>query len=231
MAKRVTHYNASWEQKDEYSNWLSSGKTTATAFCRVCKSSFNIGYQGVAALDQHAKGTNHQSKMDSMKGQRTFSFTNSETLTMPTLPIAFTHDDLVAKAEIMFMLRLAKYNHSFSSIDELCSTLRAICPNDKVVQDLNIGYTKASYSLTHGIAPYFQSMLRDKIRKAPFYTLLYDESTTTQDVKQMDLLARFWDREASQISCRYLGASFLGHATSRRRVLDRLCCHQVKILD
>ncbi|KAG1714939.1 Thymus-specific serine protease [Nymphon striatum] len=35
------------------------------------------GYQGVAALDQHANGINHQNKIDSMKGQRTVSFTKS----------------------------------------------------------------------------------------------------------------------------------------------------------
>ena len=58
MAKRQTFYNPTWEEQEGFS-WLARGNVSTSAHCKICKSSFAVGYQGFSAVQQHKKGSQH----------------------------------------------------------------------------------------------------------------------------------------------------------------------------
>jgi hypothetical protein len=121
-----------------------------------------------------------------------------------------SQDDQIAKAEILFLLRLVKHDHSFSSCDDLSIVLRAAF-NDPVANGMSLAGTKASYSISHGLAPYFHDVLIADVKNA-WFTLLVDETTTKQNVKQFDIHIRYWSPVEQQVVRRYLTSTFLGHA-------------------
>ena len=61
--------------------------------------------------------------------------------------------------------------------------------------------------------PYFQKQLICDVNssKNPV-TLHYDETTTTQVIKQMDLHFRFWSEEQNEVVRRFYTALMFGHA-------------------
>jgi len=48
--------------------------------------------------------------------------------------------------------------------------------------------------------------------KNSWYSLIVDETTTEQNVKQFDMHVRYWSASENKIARRYLSSSFLGHA-------------------
>ena len=83
-------------------------------------------------------------------------------------------------------------------------------PANIVASDFSCGSTKVSYLITHGLAPHFKKLLLDDIVKSMTgYTLHYDEATTEQNKKQMDLIIRYWSTTQNKITVHYLGSFFL----------------------
>ena len=57
-----------------------------------------------------------------------------------------------------------------------------------------MGKTKASYLICHGLAPYFKYRLLNVLRKTRFIVTSFDESFNKVISKgQMDVLVRFWN--------------------------------------
>ena len=68
--------------------------------------------------------------------------------------VTLSSEEQIAHAEILFVLRSVQHDHSFRSSDDLVPVLRAAF-NDPVVNGMTLGASKASYSITYGIAPYY----------------------------------------------------------------------------
>lgn len=60
-------------------------------------------------------------------------------------------------------------------------------------QEFTLCRTKASYVMSDGIQPLVVKMLVDDLCKSEAaITLMFDETTTVQVKKQMDILVRYW---------------------------------------
>ena len=73
-----------------------------------------------------------------------------------------------------------------------------------------------------GIALYFRQLRDAKLKKAPLYTLSFDESPNeiTQE-SEVGVMVQHWDEEENEVMTRYLGSTFLGHSTAVN-LMDKL---------
>ena len=82
-------------------------------------------------------------------------------------------------------------------------------PSDKTAAKFACWETKMMYLVCHGIAPYLQTCLRNKIRNQQF-VLMFDESYNRfMKSKRVDILVRFWD--VYNVVSRYYDSKFTGH--------------------
>ncbi len=214
MPKRLTTFDDSWLTDARFSRWIAkSSVSKSEAYCNLCKRTFSVGNGGLYQVEQHREGVKHATLEKESASQPKFGSTGG-VMYMQTsnLVKVLSQEDQIAKAEILFLLRLIKHDHSFASCDDLSVVLRAAF-NDPVSNGLTLSATKASYGISHGIAPYFHSTIIADMTSS-WYSLVVDETTTRQNLKQFDIHVRFWSQTQQQIVRRYLTSSFLGHATA-----------------
>ena len=72
----------------------------------------------------------------------------------------------------------------------------------------------SSYVISHGLGPYFLQKTIDDILSLPdtYYTLHFDETTTSQIKKQLDVLVRYYSYTHCEVRMRFLKAVVFGHA-------------------
>ena len=67
----------------------------------------------------------------------------------------------------------------------------------------------------HGLAPYFQRQLVNKIQQCEHIVVGFDESLNkVAQRQQMDLNVRFWNNETNEVETRYLTSEFLGRSSA-----------------
>ena len=127
--------------------------------------------------------------------------------------IPLTLDEKVKKAEILLVMKLTASNYSFNSYADISDICKIAFADSDIAQHMKLGSTKASYLIVHGLAPYFQSyFLRDMRAGIGYYTLYFDETTTRQVKKQMDIHVAYWSPLFNRVIGLYLDSKFLGHA-------------------
>jgi hypothetical protein len=68
------------------------------------------------------------------------------------------------------------------------------------------------YIASYGLAPFFKSLLQNKLQEEP-YVFMFDESLNKEQQKnQMDMVVRFWNHDSVQ--SRFYNSMFMGHATA-----------------
>ena len=80
-------------------------------------------------------------------------------------------------------------------------------------QHFSLGRTKASYLFSDGLGPFLVRQLAQVLNDSECgYTLMLDETTTAQVVKQLDILVRFWCDANEEVQTKYLSSIFFGRA-------------------
>lgn len=116
------------------------------------------------------------------------------------------------KAEVWWCLKTVVSNYSFSSNEETAYVFQQMFKDSAIAKNMSCGETKSMYISCFGIAPYFQSLLENKVKDKPF-VMAFDESLNTYlQKKQLDILLRFWEHD--RVESRYYTSDFLGHAAA-----------------
>ena len=93
------------------------------------------------------------------------------------------------KAEILWALKSVMSHFSYSSACDVVDVFRAMFPDSNIAQGMSCGPLKLSYLITFGIAPYFEQVLVEDLKKAPCFVLSFDESLNTElHEEQMHIL-------------------------------------------
>ena len=66
------HLREKWLGEDQFRNRLKRGQSNTTAYCNVCKKSFDISSMGRTALRSHLKGKKHQELAESTSTRNSF---------------------------------------------------------------------------------------------------------------------------------------------------------------
>ena len=103
------------------------------------------------------------------------------------------HGDEGQKAEIFWLAKVASNNFSLRSTDNLGDLFKAMFPDSKIAANFHLSCTSSSYMISEGLSPYFTRMIVNDLLKSSLpFSLHFDETTTAQVKKQMDLTLRYW---------------------------------------
>ena len=84
----------------------------------------------------------------------------------------------------------------FVVCNDVKNLFQLMFPSDAIAKDFTCGANKMSYLVTHGLAPYFKEQLVKDVKKLNTgFTIHFDETTTAQVKKQMDVIIRYWSLE------------------------------------
>ena len=124
-------------------------------------------------------------------------------------------------AEALWALKTAKDVFSFCSSDGFPHLLQRMCPDSELAKGVKMSCTKVSYVIGHGLGPYFLQKTVDDILNTPrtYFTLHFDETTTLQIKRQLDILVGTIHNE---VRVGFLKAAVFGHAYAES-VANELC--------
>lgn len=232
MPDYKTKFNDSWlEQVDSNGHvlrmWCKKG-SMYTGHCIICNRTFACDSSGLPQLLSHAKSEKHKDLMKSHFSSTQRRLTTTKTVrddeaegastslvTLREVP-KWTHADRVTKAEILWTIKVANATFSYDSTEGIGELFRQMFNDNQsnsVVGDFKLSASKVSYTISHGLGPYFREDVVSTLKNSGLpYTLHLDETTTVQVSKQLDLLVRYWS--AGRVVVRYLTSVFLGHATA-----------------
>ena len=109
-----------------------------------------------------------------------------------------------SKAEIKWAVKSISVGYSNNSCYDIANLFREIfpCQNSKLFQ---LGPAELKYITNFGIAPYFKSVLLERIEESSFYVISYDESLNKKtQSSETDLLVRYFDETEERVKTRYL---------------------------
>ena len=107
------------------------------------------------------------------------------------------------KAECLWEFKVAKQDWSFRSCDDINPLFYCMFPCE-IPRKFLVDPTKMSYIVQHGLSEVLLNELVDDIKASiGTFTLLLDETTTSQVKKQCDFLIRYWSKSEDSVSTRY----------------------------
>jgi hypothetical protein len=233
MPKQKTVFDEDWRSDPRFSAWLrKSSVSSSDAYCTACKASFSVANGGVYQVIQHHQGKKHINLVKADSAQTKLHIAGGfVSVDNSGCKVQLSTEDQISRAEILFLFRLVKHNHSFSSSSDLVPVLRAAF-TDPVANGMTLGASKAAYSLTYGLGPFFHKQLVDDMKNV-WYSLQVDETTSEQNVKQFDLHVRYWSPVEDKVTRRYFASSFLGHARAddlKSSIIDALSQDNLPLL-
>ena len=73
-----------------------------------------------------------------------------------------------------------------------------------MAKSLTMSRLMASYVLQDGLGPLLSQWLATTLKKSKgTFAKIFDETSTHQNRKQMDILLRFWDKDKNQVVTKY----------------------------
>ena len=96
-------------------------------------------------------------------------------------------------------------------MDAMVDLFTVMFPDSDIAKGMKMKKDKANYLIKHGLAPYFEKLLIDKVSSSFVHSLSFDESANTCAQKgQMDIMVRFWDEDKMAAETRYFNISVYG---------------------
>ena len=120
------------------------------------------------------------------------------------------HKETVLKGEVIWALQILVNNYSFRSSAGKGELFSSVFPDNEITKQFQMGKTKVSYLIYHGLAPYFKDRLLNVLNETKFIVTSFDESfNKVISNGQMNVLVRFWNTAENRVSTRYVNSVFL----------------------
>ena len=149
------------------------------------------------------------------------SATNTAVVTVPAVSrpkimTGYVANDEVTTAEIIWAMKTVVSHYSLNSCRDMKDIFQQMFADSSIAKRISIGSTKLGYVITDGLSPYFHNSLLKKVLQSPKVAICFDEALNRVSQRsQMDAAVRFWDTTLNQVSSRYFGSAFIGHATAQ----------------
>lgn len=132
--------------------------------------------------------------------------------------------NIVTDLTVYFVFQLSNFPFSIAFNDDLIRScdntpqlFATMFSNSNIAKEMTMTQTKASYSVTDGLG---DLMIKDICREVQAtdggFTWIFDETTTNQGKKQMELLLNFLSESQTVVVTKYVTITicfFFGHAT------------------
>lgn len=227
-----------WLDDPSFRDWLKPVMgNDREAFCKVCKKTINLTWNGITAVKSHGASTVHQQRIRARGEQLPISFlgatqsaaatTSSATsiantpqrqtsITSTTTAAADRQQTLLSptsalRAEVLWCLNTAAKHQSYSSNDGIGELFQTMFTDSDIATSFACGKDKTAYIIRFGIAPHFKKLLVNSVNDAGPFVLMFDESLNkSAKKKQLDIHVRVWKDD--RVMSSYFGSQFLGHA-------------------
>ena len=97
--------------------------------------------------------------------------------------LSYLVDSQVARAEILYCLKMIKNHASMRSADDLHELFRAMFPDSKVAEKFSMARTKTTYTINYGLAQFFATELKDKVHSTESFVVCFDESLNSRSAR------------------------------------------------
>lgn len=137
-----------------------------------------------------------------------------KSVTVPQLPSneSFTIKKSTLDAEIIWAMQCAKSHFSYSSCQDNGKLFAKTFPDSTIASQFALEERKCSYIMAFGLALHFKSLLRKKVEENEHIILLFDETLSqSNQKKQLDILAGYWDSLQNEVRTNYVNSTFMGH--------------------
>ncbi|XP_008182055.1 uncharacterized protein LOC103309137 [Acyrthosiphon pisum] len=98
---------------------------------------------------------------------------------------------MATRAEILWTMKSVVNNMSTTSCDGLADIFKTMSPGTFIDTHFSLSRTKLSYLIIDCLGPHFRKMLLDECQ-ACYYTIIYDETTNSEGVKELQCAIRYW---------------------------------------
>ena len=106
------------------------------------------------------------------------------------MPSSFS--EKIIRSEGLLLLTAIKCNISFSSIGEINKNMPVAFHNSKIAKNIKLLEAKAWYLIKFNLALYFKEKIFSELSTCrAFYVLYFDETSTKQVKKQIDVYMGF----------------------------------------
>ena len=182
----------------------------SSVWCMLCNKTLAVDHSGIVQVNQHVGSGSHslKSKTHFSSDQPKFEkIGNNVKFCSKTLQTRYM------EAECLWTFKVAKQDWSFCSCDDMNSLFYHM--KCEVSEKFSVGHTKMSYIVRHGLSEVLLNELVDDIKASiGTFTLLLDETTTSQVKKQCDFLICYWSESEDSVSTRYIIQLFFVHTSA-----------------
>ena len=152
--------------------------------CKVCLPRKPLSLaRGKKSLLQHASNAKH--RIAFLQSQENKS-SNNRQLTLPQTVAAKETDEKKEKAkdlEIALCLSLARHSIPPNFVDCLIDVLKTHIIDSEIVQNVQMGRTKASYLIEYGLGPHFAEETNKMLSSCNAFSLALDESEVKKETE------------------------------------------------
>ena len=108
---------------------------------------------------------------------------------------------------------MASSNYSLRSSDHVGDLFSVMFPDSKIAANFSLSHTSSSYIIGEGLMPYLtRVIIGDLVELQLPFCVHFDEASTTQVKKQMDLTLRYWFPTHNEVWSMFYTSLFFGHA-------------------
>ena len=227
MPRQKTKFSEAWLNTvdcngDLVSQWCRKGEDEYHGNCLFCKIDVACDNSGKAQLLKHCTQKKHKDAMKHAKDKNQAKLTTFTT-SNPKVPSSssthsksvgmFTVGDATLEAEIYWLAKVASSNYSLRSTDHIGDLFRAMFPDSEIAKNFKLSRTSASYIIGQGLSPHFtQVLIADLSASELPFSVHFDETTSSQVKKQMDITLRYWSPKHGEIWTAFYTSLFFGHA-------------------
>ena len=213
-----SNFSNDWLEDPNFMEWLGKASSNNEARCEICHKTFKLSNMERQALVGHANSKKHKDILERRQSffkPRETAMHNAQQEKTPSndnvqMVDLTMHELARRKAEIVWSLKSVFSGFSNNSASNINQVFAAMFPDSKIAKSFQIGLDKLKYICNFRLAPFFKTILTEKLKKSEHYVISYDESMN-EDC-QMDVLIRYFDEDDKQVKVRYLDSRFLGHS-------------------
>lgn len=164
--RRVCHYNVDWESRFSWLNKCDEDNTKG--FCKLCKNTFTVAYDGLKSLTQHAASKKHKdSESAAAMSQRMSSFFT---------PKGSAQSEKVSIAELTEVYHSIKHHISYAAQDCSLKVLKQIITDSDIVKQMTGGRTKCTAIVNQVLYPYSMELVQEDLKNEVPFSIATDAS-------------------------------------------------------
>ena len=227
MPQRQTKFSETWlssvdSNGQRIGEWCRKGQNEYQAYCQFCDVQVKCDNAGKTQLLQHSKQKKHidaikPSVDKKQKKLVAFSKQSGESSACSSQSLGLITPGDSMNAEIFWLAKVSVSNLNLQSVDNIGDLFRAMFPDSKIAANFKLSHTSASYMIADGMSKYFtQLIVKDLVKSKLPFCIHFDETTSTQVKKQMDLTLRYWSPTHEEVWITYYTSLFFGHAEGEK---------------